>query len=82
MPRRSRLRSSIESRPWRKSEARAEDVVVHVRDYERADAEDVAGLLGEMGYPTSPERAAAFAHGFVERAEAALLVEIRCARVL
>ena len=45
-----------------------------VRAYRLADAASVAGLLGELGYPTTTERAATFAQPFVARADAALLV--------
>jgi GNAT superfamily N-acetyltransferase len=49
-------------------------VGVRVRPYDPADAEAVAGLLGELGYATSPPLAAAFARRFGEDENASLLV--------
>jgi hypothetical protein len=43
-----------------------------IRDATEADAEAVAALLGDLGYPTAPEAAAAFyaRQGFETRSRA------------
>jgi GNAT superfamily N-acetyltransferase len=49
-------------------------VRVDIRAYDPGDAASVAALLGELGYPASPARAATFAAAFAQRPGTALLV--------